>query len=74
MSITRTHEIEEKYYADGEDAFAMRKQLKEVNAVSTSTAITKEPAKKLQTRKLHEKGILFFAHLFSNLQQRSKKF
>ncbi len=28
--LNRTHEVEEKYYADGEDAFAMRKQLREV--------------------------------------------
>jgi len=47
-----THEVEEKYYADGEDAFAMRKQLKllpqELTTTSTSSAptTTKELANK----------------------------
>lgn len=41
-----THEIEEKYYADGEDAFAMRKQLKEGS---------KEIVKKQSQKKSSEK-------------------
>jgi hypothetical protein len=44
VNLIRTHEIEEKYYADGEDAFAMRKQLKE------GSVIKKQTQKKLAER------------------------
>lgn len=43
-----THEVEEKYYADGEDAFAMRKQLKEP---APNSAVSKDGKKQKKTDK-----------------------
>jgi len=40
-----THEVEEKYYADGEDAFAMRKQLKEPSSAASSSSSSSSPSK-----------------------------